>query len=349
MEVAPARSRYGRDSSGRSRPRFRPIALLTGPCRRRTHKNATLRSATIWLNQVLFPSTPRRSCGGFSSRRTKLRQLAAKCRIRLEPLGMWQLPGRSMRILVPPRSTSMPARLRPKPKSKGHGRLDRLVHRKVDGQARRPRADWTIINWAEHDEPPIPGPRTTSSSAACGSWPTARATASTTSACRSDSRAGSSGDGVTTPGDRRARTPTFRSTNCRRPALAHRQLLRAVRPGAGDQRHEQHLPGAFDSHAGIFLPPTAKSAWPSTASTRTRTSPGRSAVLRQHQRIAQGDGSTTTRAYASAAASPGCLYYDEPSNGRYLVHTGGGLLYTNFQDKLVALLAPGRRSMKDRS
>ena len=33
------------------------------------------------------------------------------------------------------------------------------------------------------------------------------------------------------------------------------------------------------------------------------------------------------------------LYYDEPSNGRYLVHTGGGLFYTHFYDKLTRFRA----------
>jgi phosphate-selective porin OprO and OprP len=33
------------------------------------------------------------------------------------------------------------------------------------------------------------------------------------------------------------------------------------------------------------------------------------------------------------------LYYDEPSNGRYLVHTGAGVLYTNDQDNAVRVRA----------
>ena len=85
--------------------------------------------------------------------------------------------------------------------------------------------------------------------------------------------------------------------------------------------------------------------------TTPRILPGRSARSSTASANRSRSASTTTRASASAAGSRTLPYYDEPSNGRYLVHTGVGVLYTNDQDELAPIPRPAadsRRAVPDR-
>ena len=98
-----------------------------------------------------------------------------------------------------------------------------------------------------------------------------------------------SGDGVTTPvTDIKDAYFSMNELPGNSP-LAHRQLLRAVQPRAGDQRHEQHLPGAVDSDAGHLRrrPRSRHGLLRPSTTPRTSTWTG-GMLLRQHQRIAQG-------------------------------------------------------------
>ena len=74
-------------------------------------------------------------------------------------------------------------------------------------------------------------------------------------------------------------------------------------------------------------------------------------LLRQHQRVAQGTHRRQPRAIASAAASRGCRTTTKPSNGRYLVHTGAGVLLHGRPGRsgpLPRSAADSRRTVLDR-
>ena len=161
-----------------------------------------------------------------------------------------------------------------------------------------------------------------------------------------------SGDGT----DRARHRHQGRLLHDERAAVPHapwrdRQLLRAVQPGAGDQRHEQHLPRAVDPDAGHLRRRPRSGHGARTACndaqnfTWTFGTFFDSISESLKERIDDNQGQ---RVSGRLTWLP---YYDEPSNGRYLVHTGAGVLYTDDQDDIAPLPRPAadsRRPVPDR-
>ena len=174
-------------------------------------------------------------------------------------------------------------------KARSARRLDRHVHRQVDGQARRPRAA-RLDQLGRHGRPRLPPtrwPATTSNSAGCGCWPTARATASTTSAFRStSSRKAATASSRRSP---TSRTRTSRSTSCRatrRWRIGNFFVPFSLEQVTNDTNNifmERSIPtqGIFaaDREVGMAL-------YGHTDDMNTTWAGG--VLLRQHQRVAQG-------------------------------------------------------------
>ena len=138
---------------------------------------------------------------------------------------------------------------------------------------------------------------------------------------------------------RSSRTPTSRSTRSASGQMADRQLLRAVRSGAGDERHQQHVPGAVDPHREASSAPRAQVGIAIYNCTEDKNITWATGVFFdsggdvefQKKRIDDNQGA---RVSGRLTWLP---YYDEPSNGRYLMHTGVGVLYTKDQNELAPL------------